>query len=364
MRTVKNEIISMAKGIAIILMVVGHSPTHSFIKEFVYLFHMSLFFFLAGYCFKIGYLDDFKKFSKKRFIGLYWPFIKWNLIFLVAHNFFAAIYIIDQPAYQLSDYLNRFIELCMMRRSELLLGGFWFLPALFFTSFIGWGVIKLSKGKDLKLLIIMSIMIIFCILGNIYFKNHNYNITGLQPTNILLYGVIFIFGHYIAKHKLYIMNKVSPILTHSKSGKSKIVLLIIILASICILISSNLFLSVQSYMTWEIPIFLIGASCGITMVLLICSVISNKRVKIFLVYTGNNTLSILALHFSAFKLVSYIIIILFELELFHLSEFPFLKNPPSESWILYSVVGVIMPLIITYQITKLSDLKKINIKKI
>lgn len=51
--------IDIAKGIGVLLVIAGHMhamPT--VIKNFIYGFHMPLFFMLAGYCFKDKYLEQ------------------------------------------------------------------------------------------------------------------------------------------------------------------------------------------------------------------------------------------------------------------------------------------------------------------
>ena len=44
----KNNFISIAKAIGIILMVAGHSGCPAIMNSFLYLFHMPLFFIIAG----------------------------------------------------------------------------------------------------------------------------------------------------------------------------------------------------------------------------------------------------------------------------------------------------------------------------
>ncbi len=85
-----NEI-SIAKGIGIILMVVGHSGCPPFLRDYIYMFHMPLFFIISGYCFKNKYLSDFKTFANKRIIGLYFPFVKYGVLFVLLHNLFYRI---------------------------------------------------------------------------------------------------------------------------------------------------------------------------------------------------------------------------------------------------------------------------------
>ena len=47
--------IDILKGIAIILMVIGHSGVSEGLERFVYLFHMSVFVIASGYCYNEVY---------------------------------------------------------------------------------------------------------------------------------------------------------------------------------------------------------------------------------------------------------------------------------------------------------------------
>ena len=90
-KTGHNAYISAAKGIIIILMVIGHSGAPIPLQNSIYLFHMPCFFLISGYLFKEKYLNDAKQFIYKKVKGLYYPFVKWSLIFLLLHNIFYHI---------------------------------------------------------------------------------------------------------------------------------------------------------------------------------------------------------------------------------------------------------------------------------
>lgn len=51
-RAKHNSQISIAKAIGIILMVAGHSGCPEYMHDFIYMFHMPLFFFLSAYFFR------------------------------------------------------------------------------------------------------------------------------------------------------------------------------------------------------------------------------------------------------------------------------------------------------------------------
>lgn len=126
-------------------MVAGHAHVPHIIRDSLSLFHMPLFFMASGYCFKDAYLKDFKRFSLKRIQGIWWPCFKWTLLFVLLHNFFFHLNIINdeyglidkcETYYSSQDILfhasNAFFLIC----KEDLLAGYWFLKSLFWGSFL------------------------------------------------------------------------------------------------------------------------------------------------------------------------------------------------------------------------------------
>lgn len=79
----RNTTISILKGIAIILMVIGHAEAPEMLTNFIYTFHMPLFFMAAGYFFDRKYLSQPGVFIGKRIKGLYLPFLKWSILLLL-----------------------------------------------------------------------------------------------------------------------------------------------------------------------------------------------------------------------------------------------------------------------------------------
>jgi len=139
----RNSTISICKGIGIILMVVGHSGSPSFIGRFIYCFHMPLFFIASGYFFSTKCLDDKFLFVKKRFKGLYIPFVKWSLIFLLLHNLLFKANILNakfggSALYSFKQILDKGFHIITTMGSyePAILGTFWFLRSLFVASII------------------------------------------------------------------------------------------------------------------------------------------------------------------------------------------------------------------------------------
>jgi fucose 4-O-acetylase-like acetyltransferase len=126
--------IDIAKGIAIILVVVGHSTTSKVFVNFIYLFHMPLFIFLSGYLFKDEYALNPRMFIKNRVRKLYFPFLKYELILILLHNTLLNWNIYDQNlvgVYNKSTYIRCIVSVLTFRQTEPMAFTFWFLASLF-----------------------------------------------------------------------------------------------------------------------------------------------------------------------------------------------------------------------------------------
>ena len=144
----RDTTISVAKGIAIILMVIAHAEAPGWLCKFIFEFHMPLFFITAGYFFSTRYLNDEATFVKKRIKGLYWPFIKWALFFLVLHNWMFDIGILNEVYgneqggvlhpwtwHQMQQNIWN-IFTAMGGYDAFLCGAFWFFRGLFVASIL------------------------------------------------------------------------------------------------------------------------------------------------------------------------------------------------------------------------------------
>ena len=148
----RDSSVSIAKALAIILMVLAHSRFSEYGNYWINMFHMPLFFFFSGYCCKDKYLNDFKNYTLKRIKGIYLPFVKWCLIFMLLHHVFFSLNIYNgeygfhgsvSHVYSISESIRRaFNVVFRMESVEQLLGGYWFLKSLFVASFIGYFTIK------------------------------------------------------------------------------------------------------------------------------------------------------------------------------------------------------------------------------
>ena len=82
----RDQTWDIVKGIGIILVVIGHSGCPAYLKHFIYLFHMGLFFFISGMFLSNPNLNNLKQFTQKKLNRLYIPFIITGIILVLLHN--------------------------------------------------------------------------------------------------------------------------------------------------------------------------------------------------------------------------------------------------------------------------------------
>lgn len=330
-----NIEISIAKAIGIILMVLGHSGIQSFVHDFIYMFHMPLFFLLSGYLFKEKYLTDANTFIRRRIKTLYFPFVIWSVLFLLLHNLFFDINIYNLkygytggvPRYSSVDIWHHFLDIVTkMQGSDELLGTFWFLKALFFGSLISYFALKICP-KPFVCIIILTPLFILSSHFRIWIP---YIIVGALECYS---AILFLLGFWYKKSGYHLEQK---------------------WWCACL----GLFSVIIGTLYWPGEITGIGtrklipyttsAIGGSLMVLFISHLTTNantQKIKNSLIYIGNNTMIVLVLHFLSFKLVSLIIIKLYGLSIDRLAEFPIIKEYATQGWwILYLIVGVGIPI--------------------
>ena len=334
----RDESISIAKGIAILLMVLAHTYFSQYGNLWINMFHMPLFFFFAGYCFKDKYIKQPKIFLQKRIIGLYKPFVKWSIVFLLLHNvfFYLNIYSGDfgfkgnvSHIYTWKDFVIRlFYILTRMSDCEQLLGGYWFLKSLFVGSILGYFTI--TKVKSFKI----GGGILLCLTIGLVWLHKSVPYFGIGAKEFFS-AEFFVIGYYY---------KTFGCKLHEKWYVLPIGIMLVTMG-------------VQFYQAtllkfewWQVIPYLITSITGLLAVFYLSKIIASHDsfCKVLLVYTGSNTLPILTWHMLSFKIVSLLIINVYGLPMERLAEFPVIEEYSRQGWfILYFIVGTIVPLLMT-----------------
>lgn len=329
-----RHIITMTKAVGIILMVLAHTLTYgTMLRSIIYTFHMPLFFIMSGYCFKDKYLSNSKLFLIHKIKGIYVPYVLFALPFLAMHNVFCRLNIYESDwLYGWKDFVwNAGRILTRMSMNEGLLGTFWFLKELFWGNLIFYVALRLSKGKIIPVMI--GLLVLAEVLCVTQWRIPYFNI---KYTSVL--AACFISCGYWWRIKSERIGELLRKWWIWLCGIALIVGELILFYAI-----DFLHLTAES-----LPIYIFPAIAGTMIVFELCRMVypyihgAGMRTWEFI---GNHTLSIMALHFLAFKTVSLSYIKLFHLPLERLSDFPVISDCLNVGWtLLYTFVGVSIPL--------------------
>lgn len=140
----------IAKGLAIILMVVGHTACPRPLHDFIYVFHMPVFFIAAGWFYRTPEDAAGAAMSVwKRIRRLWWPFAFWSVLFICLHNLFLDVGIYTTEHYLDSTFARQGLfrvwslrETADMALKALVFkaGGvgmgapYWFFPVMFYAT--------------------------------------------------------------------------------------------------------------------------------------------------------------------------------------------------------------------------------------
>jgi len=325
-----DKSVNIAKGVAIASMVVGHVlPPPCIITVFIYKWHMPLFFFFSGYFFAVGKYQ-FKDFAVRRLRRLYVPFAVWSLLFLALHNVFVAHGVCEGGAYDFRRYLRMVYRIFVeMKQYEPLGSTFWFFPQLLAVNIIGYGYLKVVDKEVNGLRLWQK-----CILAAFPL---------LLATVMSVYGVAFYVGQISYVTMLGLFFFVSG---YFLRGFKYMVGWWPLMATIAVVALSGWGRNEMIDLHGKgIIAYSLVAIAGILLIYNVSVMLSTvERVGDFFDYLGSHSLSIMILHFAAFKIVSGFLVA------FGVAPFALLKSHPvivGTSWsvlVCYIVVGIGVPL--------------------
>jgi fucose 4-O-acetylase-like acetyltransferase len=336
----RDRSISITKGIAIILMVLGHARCPEAVNNYLAMMRMPLFFFMSGYCFKEKYLEDSLPYMKRRVTGIYWPYLKWSLFFLMIHNlcFYANIYSDEYGfhgrtsiLYTTSDYIQHAISIVTkMQGHERLLGGFWFLKSLFVGSLIFYVTRRVFRSPYISIPFLLALTVFLS------FMNWKIPYFAIGARETL--GALFLMvGHVYKTFNFKLHNNI----------------LFVVFAIAFVGFGSIYWQTTMTSFTYMnvVPYALTSIIGTLALFKLgICiSKSTESLVFRFLDYVGRYTFNVLTWHFLSMKLVSLAIIYIYGLPIKQLSEFPVIEQYATQGWwIVYLIIGVGVPVGGTY----------------
>ncbi|MDE5868934.1 MAG: acyltransferase family protein [Muribaculaceae bacterium] len=345
----RNTVISICKGIAIILMVMGHAEPPTLISNFIYIFHMPLFFITAGYFFSRKYLDDPWTFCVKRFKGLYIPFLKWSLVFLLLHNLWFEIGLLNEKfgnweggvthPYSVTDFFRRLmlIVTSMSGYDEFMAGAFWFFRGLLIASIMFLILYKIIDSKTRLSPVWGVVAVCLIALGfNAFRLGFGFKITTIPNGGLREVWGIFFFG--IGVLYRYFEERIS----------NRWWVSLFCLGIMCVGAWNHWCgMNNQGHLR-DIATLPVTGVAGFLLTKHISTLIdmAGGFVARLLTYIGNNTLYVFIFHIISFKVVSWIKIMWYGLDPGEIGCHCVIhyNNHEDLFWILYTIVATALPL--------------------
>lgn len=157
--------VDIAKGISIIAIVLGHInfqyPAGQLVNTkdlFIYLWHVAVFFLLAGFFIKEEQLVQPKLWFKKKFSSLYLKILYFYIPAVLLHNVLIKIgwYSLESTdpvinTYSMMEFAKQTVLVLCLGGREPIVGAMWFVYVLFMAliglSVVSWAIKKLAKDE-------------------------------------------------------------------------------------------------------------------------------------------------------------------------------------------------------------------------
>lgn len=365
----RNSTVDIIKALAIILMVYGH--TFGYLRNYIYLFHMPVFFVVAGYCWKSKHsesIHEVEKYVFSRFKRLMLPYFLINFVFIVLHNTLVFIGVlssepgfietmINSPATQdfsgtvgfKTTIFNLYRAMCF-DYNDVFAGMTWFLYTLFFLNIIHCVLLWIfHSNKWTKALFYCMLWVVVIYISWEFSKGIGREWIKTRHVRIILCYIPYLLGIFI--------KKIDLLLKTSRLHRSRLkYLLLVVSFIISTVLLWRLGLCSQVELSRGIiknPLyFIFGIVLGWILLYSFSYLLSNTHVSILLEYTGQHTMEILVLHTLAFKMVSILIVFIKGLPLYMIASFPIIFDVSEIIKWLYTIVGVIVPLLISIVVDK------------
>lgn len=327
-------------------MVIGHSGCPILVHNYVYTFQVALFFMASGYCLKDKVINDLPIYCKKKLIGLWIPYIKWGIVFVLLHNLFYELHLYDSLyglmhiKYSLHDIVANIVRTTLfLQNEEPLLGGYWFIRELLFGSILSVILIRYLCNTKIVLLTLWTLAMI---LVWTKWKIPYFNL-GFLTIYASLY---FVSGYFTSQTKL-------PTIPFWKN----ICLFFFIVCVSYFFPHPGVAETTKKTFAFYYPLSLVSVYVVWNFSQYIA--LRNPRHVLcrFLSFIGRNTLIILTLHFLAFKFVSWLIVWVYDLDVRHIADFPIIESYANCGWwFLYSIIGLALPIGYKIARNKLRDI--------
>lgn len=287
------------KAIGIFLVVFGHTiGIGEGIREYIFTFHVPLFFFVSGFLLKKKHLHaNYTSFLIKKGKPLIIPYFFFSILsylfwlaFLRKHGMYASVVIVEPLHPLIGMFYGIGVNDWSIHNVPL-----WFLPCLFLTHAVFFWIAR-SGSKPLMFFLIF----ISSISGHLILQYLNFRLPwGLE---IALVATAF-YGTGFLLQDIRLINK--------KPGLRYVLPLVIVcIVMQLIVVQHNDYVDMNSGMFGNIFLFYVGAAFGIFLCVLIAKTLPYLK---FISEIGKNTLVIFSLHIRVFSILTGIIVIILKI---------------------------------------------------
>lgn len=332
LRAERSTSIDVLKGLGIIAVVIGHamntdnyySNSVELIRRFVYLYHLSVFFFCSGYLLKAKPVKSILL----RFLKQYWIFVLICLSSFAFLPLWVKTGIVALDGYQ--DILNKISNIVCFKQDGYFVGAMWFMPFMATTS-VFYSILLLIEKQYEK---VYYLLVILCAGLGIYFVTHKGLGRYYVWVALLMIPIMAAGREYRKRESRVPFNRITLLLV-------AIVMLILCTQGEIELSKGIIYGRILFY-----PITLLG--------LLFCiklknSIMKNKRLSDFLSWIGSNSMYVMGYHFIVFKLIDTISSAFISTTPELLKLFPY-SFPQCR--VLYICFGVLLPCTVRYMLNK------------
>lgn len=271
------------KGIGVIFIIFGHSISClDFLINYLFSFHVPLFFFIAGLNFNERSLNNFRLFCIKRAKRLLVPYVFFNLISYVLWLSRVKLLNIPQEVPAIKPLVGVLYGngngLWLIHNTPL-----WFFVCLFIAQIMLFMILRIAKSKSH----LIVLLFVFAAIGYLDSKYLNIRLPwsiDIAFTAVVFSGIGYIFKRY----------------SHTYRTNNNIIILFVVLMLSLTVVYFNGKIDMNYNKFNNIFLFYSGAFLGIFFWFNISVMVG--RLSIFR-YIGNNSLTIFALHIPALIII-------------------------------------------------------------
>lgn len=345
--------ISKIKGIGICLMVLGHALWLGPLRDIIYLFHMPLFFITTGYLFKETWLSTPRLYVRNQFRKQYWVYVKYCLFFLLMHNVFMYIGVMNEcygykglgyEPYSWIQLVKKAIRIIVfMDGNEPLLAGFWFVKTLFVATTLLCclraalkKILEKFNVQSFYINMILAIVILLALL--FYFFTIK---TIFVETKEIIAMIFCLFGMLLHKIKKY---------------SSLIVICLMVLFVLVYIFFGAVNMFAETFAK-ALEILLTG-TIGWILIYKVSHI--SCKIDSFMAYCGDHSLQILIWHLLCFKIPTILYLYVTNEDINKISTIPNLQIENIPYMLLCTLAGIILPLCISKVLNNCLKIKRLN----